>query len=1021
MPLDLENVDAGEVPFKQFSNKVWTKLRAGFGVNRMRFFDIYGHLRASYYSDGYDPGFSYETEFRALRKLIFRRLVTENGKNQFLSLSGDLIRKLRKVEKGSLPRTMYRILAAEYADLIELTASELDIFVKGQRKGSDYFRYFRNTSPQEARLMKLKRDDPAAYRTIQKQKGIVQEAEDRIKAHIESQGLTPKRVRRSGNLYWSALTETGERTIFFTDKETGAIQGQDDESFKADLKKNRRERAMLTKSFFTDEELDSFRSVPDSVIDQALARQKVKYVAITDDKAKVDGVTRIYPTIEWAGEKVVADGRFKGIHVDDLVNEAGRQIEGTAYNYDFKTGRPQKLQVKNPDGSPNVRATREPYVTVDQNGNLYLKVPSTHAFTLQRRAMKELAKVLPSMDMKARSRSSVFTFAPKDFAAVREALNSFSMSKAATEKIKNHFLKMAEHDLATEDENLRNYTMEAIGGFHDKYKLLKKQKQAMAWMDSRGNNGVCALGTGVGKTVTGISQMQKLVKEGYLDDPEYNGRFLYVCEAALAGNLPKEIHKFVTDGRDLANRVDILTYAKFSKAFKKNKSFADRYIAIFFDEAHKMRNPRSGYAKAALAINHPRKVLFTASPMTRDPMEAFVLAAISNNIDLNTKEGRKQTKAFRARYCEVVGGRVMGIKQDPLVKREFRVWAKRNIFYADKRDVEEVKLPEIKPQTVSVTMDPRIERLYRETAAEMGEALRGLTAKYRERETGALAKQKGLEGFRIKFAAQLRRMNDLARMPHKFVNEMTPEERAQGPLEDRLMQATCSDLDTRIDNGSRTLMHTDSPDVAEHYASTLSMKYPMKRVACCLSSRIDIYRNGRSESTYRRKAYNTEERSYTAPEWKTYVLNEVIQPDLQCMGVVLTSTYAVGQNLQAFDNTIMLDRDTFNAEVMTQRRGRNWRQGQTDPVSETTFDVVYNETTDQYDSTLDEVRKAMQQVEQDLFDSVVIESQTEALGKEVREMDWVSSYFTGLNRKLIELSVAPNPARVGQAETDGEI
>jgi hypothetical protein len=317
-------------------------------------------------------------------------------------------------------------------------------------------------------------------------------------------------------------------------------------------------------------------------------------------------------------------------------------------------------------------------------------------------------------------------------------------------------------------------------------------------------------------------------------------------------------------------------------------------------------------------------------------------------------------------------------------------------------------------------MEPRVERLYRETANEMRDTLNGLIAKYRDRNTDPEAQKAGLEGFRIKFASHLRRMNELARLPHKFWDELSTEEQAQGPLEDRMADVTISTMDETVDSGARTLLHTDVPEVAEHYARVISERYSMKKVACCLGNRIDVYKNGSVVKTYRRRVYtDAEGREYSAGEWKTYALTVEIQNDPSVMAAVLTATYAVGQNLQAFSETIMLDRDSWNAEVMTQRRGRNWRQGQSNAVSEVTFDVVYNEVMDEFDATLDELRRAMQEMEEELFDSVVIESQTEALGKEVREMDWISSFFTGLNRRLIEMTVAPNAARVGEAQNEG--
>lgn len=1007
MAEDTEILEISASPYSLYSQRVINTLKQVFGARKLQFFTLYEYLKAYEKDPEYTAPIDLEEEFKNQRRVIFPMMVTDHAKSQFKSLTSDILLRLRKASDRTLHTTGYRELSSLYSQLVEMVAAERDVFMVGMVK--DHWKFYRSSSKDEERYHKLKRDNPEDYQRVQSQKKLIKMTDDKLTAHIDRMGLVPERVKRFGKLYWGAKTDSG-KIVFTINKNTGEVEGTPLELFTESMMDKTKAESKANKIFIDD--VSSLRKVTDETMAE-YADAPITYASITDDKVKQDGITRIFSVVEIEGRKIIATGRYKGIVLDDMINTAGRMIEGVAYNYDPKLGRPTKIVTNNPDGSINVQAEREPYVTLDQNGKLYLKIPTNRNYTMQRNTMKALAKVSPSINMESGSWSSVFIFEPKDFGAIRDALGGFGLSTAAMEKIKSYFMKLAEYDMATEGENLKNYDAQTIGGFKPDVTLLHKQKQSMAWMESRGNSGICALDTGLGKTALVIATMLKTAK----DEDDTDGKFLYVSEASLKGNLPREIYKFCTDPKDLIKRIDMITYNAFTKACT-DPDFGKDYLAIFFDEAHKMKNLTSGFAKAAMKMVHPHKILLTASPMSRSPQEVFILAAISNNKDLNTTEGRKELKAFVARYCETVGGRVIGVKADPTIQREFRTWVKRNLFYADKRDVEEIKLPQLTAQNETVSMDPRIERIYRETVKDFIGILRALMMKYKGRQTKGEAARADLESFRIKFAKQLKRLNDMSNMPHLFEKEFSDDEKAYGEVVNPKLNRVIEICDDVIESGGRTLFHTDSPDYGDYFAQVFSDHYPMKKVVYCQASVIEIYQNGKVVETYRSKEYTDKDgKLYQASEWKTYVLSQVVSPDTSVIGCVLTSTYAVGQNLQSFSETIMLDRDTWNAETMSQRRGRNWRQGQTVPVRETTVDVVYNTTKDGFDATLDELRQAMQVVEEDLFNDVVIEAQTEALGKEIREMDMRSSYFSGLSKKLMEMMIVPNVMSIAQTES----
>lgn len=163
------------------------------------------------------------------------------------------------------------------------------------------------------------------------------------------------------------------------------------------------------------------------------------------------------------------------------------------------------------------------------------------------------------------------------------------------------------------------------------------------------------------------------------------------------------------------------------------------YVAIYFDEAHEMKNPSSARAQAALKLWHPRKVCLTASPMERNPMEAYVLAAITNNTPLfgqsiEAADNRAEMRRFKERFCEIVGGRIVGVKKDPLVQRDLYTWVKQNVFYADKTDVREYELPTPVITTTPVIMPQAVEVLYRDISSEFASVMRGAARKFTVRE-----------------------------------------------------------------------------------------------------------------------------------------------------------------------------------------------------------------------------------------------------------------------------------------------
>ena len=153
--------------------------------------------------------------------------------------------------------------------------------------------------------------------------------------------------------------------------------------------------------------------------------------------------------------------------------------------------------------------------------------------------------------------------------------------------------------------------------------------------------------------------------------------------------------------------------------------------------------------------------------------------------------------------------------------------------------------------------------------------------------------------------------------------------------------------------------------------------------------------------------------------WKVVVLQH-IQADPTITSLVLTGTYAVGQNLQKFNNVIHLDRDDWSNETMKQRSARAWRSGQSEVVNEYTLDTVYEEalSNDDADQTLDQIRKIIQEMDSDLFNEVVIDSQSERIGEEWSKIKKQRSLLHQVDRRMMERALSPYASQLGKS--DGE-
>ena len=726
----------------------------------------------------------------------------------------------------------WKKLILSYTNLIEEIGRDKGIHVTNAKKPSAstmWFGKFRKAKESEIEFRRLEDSDPETFALITEQRKSLKQIDNEIDRSIQAEGLIKEDVMIKGRPITIGIDpQTGEMIAF--DRGFGAIPVSKDENGKwggeyvemLDERDEQREklyRVPTASSLLTESKLESLRKVSDEQLEMAVG--EVKLMALTDNKAKADKLARMFPTqkIEVDGEMrdVIVGGRFKGFLFDDMVNANGRMVEGTGWTYDYKKGKPIRRNV----------GDTEPYITTfeveDKYGNkttrLQINVPGGRDKE-SKRIRDRLYRLSGNTQGKAGSISSLksepetrrrtYSFDLKDYALIQSLVGgSLALSTEALRKVENYYEDLSLAESATADENLEFYSQKALGGFKKSMPpLLKVQKQALAWLDANDNKGVIALDTGVGKTVTSVAVMQKMIRDGKTDEGySYtnskgeeivtNGRFLWVCPKGLEGNLPKEIRAWLASDNDaekgggslsntklamirrivanvmndkspadnLLDRVDVMTYSQWGRANKsgtyessalKKKGIrfkASEFVAIFFDEAHKKLTGSTRPAYYAASMEHPHKICLSASPMEHSPKDSYILSSISNNKPTQYPSGatkkeravirknRDEMKSFTSRYCEQVGQLIVGVKDDPLIKRELNVWTKRNLFYADKEEIEygldqngeRIVLQKLKKETATVSFDDNVAKVYSAVSDGMKKVLEGMVIMARDR------------------------------------------------------------------------------------------------------------------------------------------------------------------------------------------------------------------------------------------------------------------------------------------------
>jgi len=1059
-------------------------------------FNLYADLKDRFEDqvDGIEPpeGTTFYTDFRRAMRLLDSR-VGQEGTRQYLSEAGTRIENLlRRLDNGhELSSGLWRDLIQQYAGVIQALSADKGIFTRTRRlPGGGAVRWLRiqKANPREEAKEKFRTEDPELYARLERGERQIREMNVIIHEKVVQDGLVPE--KRLFNRFKGGGTPamtgrdpvTDEVLVYDID---GEVLSPDE--FEVKLRaasKHRRSLGRINpahkmKPHFLDglREYDA-EEIQDAVSERRAEFERVreraeahpeserlrqrlqelspKYVSLTDDPDKESAVTRVYPVVDIGGREVVSSGRYAGMPKDALINSVGRQLEGSVTfrsRYGDKTIR---RSVTDAQGNVTMRRLNETYVTVEK-GRLFIRTSPAGPYKEIRHALAALAKRVPTI-VKAGPSAGIannFYFDPKDFSTIQDAVGTMALSSTANKLLEDYFEDLARAERAANATDLDRYSAESLGM---RFPLRYQQARALAWLDANGNKGICALDTGMGKTAVAIGSMINLLKQGK------RGRFLFVCDTDLLGNLPKEIRKFLQpeEAAAMEKLVDVISYTEFSKMRRNDPDYGEQYVAIYWDEAHTKMNKKSKSAYEA-AVNCPceHKILLTASPMVKDPKEVYTMASVANSQDLRgrTPASKAEIK-FLDYYSTTVAGRTVGITQDPIAAKSFRTWVKRNLFYAEKTAVieEEAKLEKLIKETIAITMEPDVAEAYLVEMAAVGKELKELTRDVRKSKIPAGNKstkqqRELINEWRKNPALVFEKAQTRQSRPLKMLTMLsdTPDlvpglEGARNPKVDASVAIIAPKM--QID-GARTLMFAESKALAEQTFSRMRTEY--SGVGHVLGLKNAIYYSGASgevtkytKSNFGRHVGKRDEKGklirernaqtnkleYINPltneplnsdEWKTYILGQVLglkktRTDKNIRTAVLTGSYAVGQNLQSFGTVIHMDRDTWSNETMKQRTARAWRAGNKQKVEEYTLDMVLPVTMEPAQESLDQMRKTMQEIDSDLFNSVVLDSQVEKLGEEWYNMKRERSALAVVDRKMIERALSPYAKHIGSLE-----
>lgn len=855
-------------------------------------------------------------------------------------------------------------------------------------------------------------------------------------AQGRSDKLQPKAANKLGDIANVAVdAQSGERFVFdFHGKVQDVVSI---EQYVTERQKFLETHDLLAKRLTKSGDVQKLRSLSDEAL-QKLSGTVARVSIVEDDQRQL---ARVYPT-KWHkpsgsvfARRMVVEGPFKGIYVDDLVSKLAEGKAG--FKFDPKAGHTL----------PSSPKQGEPFITTasvmergEQRDKLYIRIPFEREWTETRQALRSLADKSPYGKYITDTKNTSFYFEPtiEVYDQVMTTLRCGVLSETAAAKLDAHAEHLWKVEAATSGDALRRHSAKAIGGFKAElseggrkvpFELHESQRRALATLEANGYSGLVPMDIGKGKTAVGLAAMLELRKREKESRP-----VLVVVPKGQDGNFVAQAHKFCAN--EVTSKLDehmvVLNYDEFKRASRtgllNGKRFsAKNYGALIVDEAHNLFPHTTRLSRSVQEFGHDRKILLSARPTGRRADSILSLIYIANNVNLNDrkigKDARAEIRRVERFFCENVGGRTVGLKSEVElspgvainIRGPFDALIKENVPYVA-RNKREDGLPPLETNLDTLTMPEKFEEEYRKIQKRIDKLVRGAVSLFRDK--GVEREYVDEKGRHKKQIHPLARNRKVA---HLFGTGVSPDARkvaeavkelgrlaANPALFGRAAQLVKDKLASSPT--SRTVCWHDSPAAVLANAWTMSSKVPVKLHAACLRDEIHFFQGGKTDAEgkpksldsitvngvtyalpFKKQAYRRDpdappdpvtNRQYQASEWVQFVLDEIIKPNKEvATGTFLGPAFMEGHNLQWADTVLHLDLDTFSRSNMVQRVGRVYRQGQERKVDEHLLLWSFKSPKDNLDRTMDQMRLYFDQRSEEVFQQLIVEPQSHELGK----------------------------------------
>lgn len=695
--------------------------------------------------------------------ILYKRRVYELGEKRDIKRNGKKVGEERKVSKR--PAVWVRVKNNK-----ELTEEEKEKAVKRHLEKKK--RKKRKQKIQKERPDWEKEAEERAEEKYKEKRHITENTQKAIKNAIKSDGLKYNKVNYKGRWLNIGIPKnaTGVQDYYVYDID-GSIYTM--EQFKQKIDDEIEHQKILKLIEKNPEKFQEYithlQKMNEDEVDKLVEEQDgdLTFEYISDSELQYQSAVKMFKCVEVEkdGVKIIAEGAYKGLAIDDLISMSGKMIGGKVKQFNPRTGKLERIvQKRGRTRRTHYELNTEPYV-IKKGNRCYMMLPDNRKYKdlpedLQEKfGLNKLRKHLRELKKQGvvkQISKNRFEFLPMHIEKVQEGINSMTLSKAAAKMINDTIVAQNARAMQEETEKLqKKFGVDVLGGFKEEIEGRSYQLGAIDFIcgtdktrKTPKNRGFVALDTGLGKTLTGLMIIKQWLNTGKLKENGKNGKALIVVPAKLQGNFPEEIDQKMTEkgAKELKDNITVMSYNKFQTIMKgqdKELTPADlqQYGGFLFDEAHEnMRNKTDSHRACEALGQNADRVFLSGSPMVKNPVENYNLVKLIEGDNLNVEAKDISNTTVK------VDNKVIGIKDDPISKETLKKFIKTYTYFVDKEDpkVKQMTgLPDITPHYQNsqkmtleglTSLNPNYEAVikeYRKYEKEYRKTLEVMSEKYR--------------------------------------------------------------------------------------------------------------------------------------------------------------------------------------------------------------------------------------------------------------------------------------------------